>query len=269
MIVNIKGISLACSDSGQGIPLLLVHGYPLNRRMWAPQVEGLSDIARVLAPDLRGHGDSQAVPGPYSMELFADDLAALLDALDIQQKIVLCGLSMGGYITFAFYRKYAVRLAGIILTATRAAADSPEARAARDQAAELARRQGVGAIVNSMLPKIMAPTTYQQSPDLVGQAQEIMMATSLEGVLGDLEALKNRPDSTALLKEIHLPTLILPGDQDQIVPLEEAQSMQAAIPGARLQIIPRAGHLTNLENPIAFNAHVRQFIQFLQTMEGK
>jgi 3-oxoadipate enol-lactonase len=198
------------------------------------------------------------------MDLFADDLAAFLDALGVHQKIVLCGLSMGGYILFAFYRKYAARLAGLILTATRADADTPQARLARDQAAELASQQGVPAIVDSMLPKLLSPAAYQKRPELVVHAREIMSATSLEGILGDLVALKERPDSTPTLAKISIPTLLLPGSEDQIIPLSEAQAMHAAIPGAQLQVIPDAGHLTNLENPNAFNAAVRLFLNSIK-----
>jgi 3-oxoadipate enol-lactonase len=257
----------AYSETGKGPPLLFVHGYPLNRRMWQPQLEGLADVARIIAPDLRGHGESQAVPGPYSVDLFADDLAAFLDALGIRQKIVLCGLSMGGYIVFAFHRKYAARLAGLILTATRAAADSPQARLARDQSAELARRQGVNAVVDGMLPKLLAPATLQTRPELVEQARQIMAANSLESVLGDLVALRDRPDSSPTLGDIDIPTLLLPGAEDQIIPLPEARAMQAAIRGSILEVIPGAGHLLNLENPTAFNAAVRRFLIGLKPTE--
>jgi len=262
-----RDFSIAYSDSGQGFPLLFVHGYPLNRRMWEPQLQGLADIAHVLAPDLRGHGESEVVPGPYSVDLFADDLAAFLDALGIRQKIVLCGLSMGGYIAFAFYRKYAARLAGLILTATRAASDTPQARLARDQSAELARQQGVDAIVDAMLPKLLAPITSQTRPELVEQVRQIMATTSLEALLGDLVALKERPDSTPTLAEIQIPTLLLPGAQDQIIPLQEAQAMHAAIRGSVLEVIPQAGHLPNLENPAAFNAAVHLFLNHLKPTE--
>jgi 3-oxoadipate enol-lactonase len=262
-----RGFSMAYSEAGKGLPLVFVHGYPLNRRMWQPQLEGLADLAHLLAPDLRGHGESQAVPGPYSVDLFADDLAAYLDALGIRQKIILCGLSMGGYIVFAFYRKYPDRLAGLILTATRAAADSPQARLGRDQSAELARQQGVNAIVDAMLPKLLAPATAQNQPELVEQARQIMTANSLAGVLGDLVALRERPDSTPTLGEIDTPTLLLPGAEDQIIPLPEAQAMQAAIRGSVLEVIPDAGHLLNLENPTSFNAAVRRFINGLKPTE--
>jgi 3-oxoadipate enol-lactonase len=263
MNIQLPDFTLAYTDAGQGLPLLFVHGYPLNRALWQPQVEGLGDIARILAPDLRGHGDSQTMPGPYSMDLFADDLNAFLDALGITQPIVLCGLSMGGYVAFAFFRKYAVRLAGLILTATRAAADTPQQKAARDQSAETARQQGVQAIVTAMLPRLLSPKTYAQHPDLVAQVKMIMEHTSLEGILGDLAGLKERPDSTPNLSQIRLPTLLLPGADDPIVPLQEAQAMHAGIQGARLEIIPDAGHLPNLENPSAFNRAVRRFLDTL------
>ncbi len=260
MNILIGDIQISYSDAGQGIPLVFVHGFPLNRQMWQPQVEGLSGIARVIAPDLRGHGDSQAVPGPYAMSLFASDLNALLDALGVTEKIVLCGLSMGGYAAFAFYRQYAHRLAGLVLTATRAAADSPEGRTGRDQTAVMVREKGVDALVEGMLPRLLAPRTLQTRPDLVEQARAIMRRTSLEGVLGDLAALKERPDSTALMEKIDLPTLLLPGANDQIVPLHEAQAMHAGIRGSRLVVIPDAGHLPNLENPGAFNQAVQEFL---------
>lgn len=259
--ITVNNFSMAYTDEGQGLPVLLVHGYPLNRRMWQPQVETLSKIARVIAPDLRGHGDSQAVLGPYSMEMFADDLNALLEALGITQKIVLCGLSMGGYTAFAFYRKYASRLAGLVLTATRAAPDSTEARLARMQAANVAREQGLNAIVEGMLPRILSPKTYQRQPELVDQVREIMLKTSLEGVLGDLSGLRERPDSTPILAQINVSALLLPGADDPIVPLAEAQAMHAAIPGAHMQIIPEAGHLPNMENPALFNQALRKFLE--------
>jgi len=262
-----RGFSMAYSEAGKGLPLLFVHGYPLTRQLWEPQLTGLADVAHVLAPDLRGHGASQAVPGPYNMDMFAADLVAFLDALGIYQKVVLCGLSMGGYIAFAFYRKYAARLAGLILTATRAVADMPQARLARDQSAELARQQGVTAIVESMLPKLLSPATLQNCPDLVEQTRQIMAAVSLQGILGDLVAMKERPDSTPTLAQIRIPTLLLPGASDQIIPLAEAQAIQAAIQGSLLEVIPDSGHLTNLENPAAFNAAIRTFLQNLRYEE--
>ncbi len=260
MLVQLPNLAMAYTDAGFGTPLLFIHGYPLNRQLWKPQIEGLSQEARVLAPDLRGHGESQSVPGPYSMDMFADDLNAFLDALGVSQPVVVCALSMGGYVAFAFYRKYARRMAGLILAATRATADSPEARVGRDQAISLASTKGISAITESMLSKMFSPDTYKQNPELVNQVKAIMNHTSLKGVMGDLVGLKERADSTPTLREIKLPTLILAGANDQIIPVKEAQLMQASIPGARLVVIPDAGHLLNLENPEAFNKAIRDFL---------
>jgi pimeloyl-ACP methyl ester carboxylesterase len=259
---------MAYSESGKGQPLVFdqeqilvcVHGYPLNRGIWQPQVEGLADAARVLAPDLRGHGQSQPVAGPYSMDLFADDLAAFLDALGVAEPVILCGLSMGGYLAFAFFRRYPERLKGLVLTATRASADTPQGKINRDLAAEAARQDGVVAITQKMLPLILAPDTRDRQPELVERVREIMQSTSLEGVLGDLAALKERPDSTPDLSRINLPTLVVHGEQDQIIPYQEAHAMHDAIPGSLWELIPAAGHLPCLENPVAFNQALCSFI---------
>lgn len=260
----VNGFQMAYSEAGQGMPLLFVHGYPLNRALWIAQFAALGDKAHLLAPDLRGHGDSQAVPGPYSMDLFADDLAVFLDAMGISEPVVFCGLSMGGYIAFAFFRRYPQRLRGLVLTATRATADTPEGRQARDQAAVLARQRGIAAIAESMVERLLSPRTRQEKPHLVEQVRQIMLRTSLEGILGDLVALKERPDSTPTLAHITVPTLILPGSDDALIPLSEAQAMAQAIPGATLQVIPGAGHLPNLEQPEAFNAALSAFLDQLK-----
>ena len=128
MQLLVNDFIMSYTDAGVGIPLLFIHGFPLNRHLWNPQVAGLADVARVLAPDLRGHGGSQPIPGAYTMDIFADVLNSFLDELGITQPVVVCGLSMGGYTAFAFYRKYSQRMAGLILTATRAAGDSPQKR---------------------------------------------------------------------------------------------------------------------------------------------
>ena len=263
MNIMVNGFNMAYSTSGKGQPLVFVHGYPLNREIWQPQVEGLADVARVLAPDLRGHGQSQAVKGPYSMDLFADDLAAFLDALGVAEPVIVCGLSMGGYLAFAFFRRYPERLKGLVLTSTRASADSPQGKANRDLAAEAARQDGVGAIAEKMLPLILAPETAVSQPELVEHVREIMLSTSLEGVLGDLAALKERPDSTPDLSRINLPTLVVHGDQDQIIPYQEAHAMHDAIPGSLWELVPAAGHLPCLENPAVFNQALRSFVQAL------
>jgi 3-oxoadipate enol-lactonase len=270
MEVSIQGIRMAYSESRPSsdraaLPLVLVHGYPLTRRMWDPQVEGLADTARVLAMDLRGHGESTPAPGPYSMELFADDLNAFLDALGISEPIVLGGLSMGGYIVFAFYRKYPQRVRGLVLTATRAIADSEQAKAGRDTAMAGVQAHGMAPLMEAMPGKLLPEATIRQRPELVELVRGFIANVAVEGALGDLAAMKTRPDSTPTLAQIRVPTLVIHGDSDPLVPPAEAQAMGAAIPGAQMHLIPGAGHLPNLENPTLVNRLLRDFLTSLET----
>jgi pimeloyl-ACP methyl ester carboxylesterase len=220
----------------------------------------------VIALDLRGHGESssgatQDDPSQaFTMEMLADDCAAFLDALGIRQPAVIGGLSMGGYVALAFARKYPQRLAGLILAATRAGVDSEEGKANRDKAIALAQQSGSAAIAESMLPKMMSPDTYLTHTGLVKRVHEMMKATPVSTIMSDLMGMKERPNSTPFLTEIRTPTLLLCGAGDQIIPQAEMESMAASIPGAQIFIIPRAGHLLNLEQPEEFNESVLTFL---------
>ncbi len=269
MQVKIDDLSLAYEDHGNGIPILLIHGYPLNRQIWRAQAQGLRKSARLISLDLRGHGESESKAGnlpetsAYTMDLLAEDCLKLLDAIHVSQPVILCGLSMGGYISFAFYRKYPERVAGLILAATRASADTPEGKAKRDQAVDLAQTHGVKRIADNMLPIMLSPKTYDSQPELVKRVKAIMQSTSLDGVIGDLLGMKERPDSTPILSQIDKPTLILYGEDDQIIPLTEMEVMQASIPGSNLVIVPDTGHLLNMEQPQAFNQAVQDYLETL------
>jgi len=264
--VMFNDISMALEDEGGGIPLLLIHGYPLSRHLWKPQVEGLSKFSRVIAPDLRNHGDSTSVKSsgekypPYFMEMLADDCVQLLDVLDIDQPVILCGLSMGGYISFSFYRKYPQRVAGLILAATRSSADSPATRENRKKAIDILKSSGSESVIASMLPMLLSPTTLLDNPALVESVKEMMRSVSLEGMIGDLMGMMERQDSTPLLADIHVPTLVMVGEDDQIIPRSEAEGMHARISNSQLLLLPQAGHLLNLEQPELFNDAVRSFI---------
>ena len=260
MRLHLPGLLVAYTDEGEGRPLLLLHGYPLSRRLWQPQVSGLSATGRLIAPDLRGHGQTDATPGPCSVEQYADDAARLLDALGLTQPIIVGGLSMGGYIALAFQRRHPQRVAGLILAATRAGADSAEGKAKRDEAAAAARAQGTRAIIDSMLPKMLAPRTYQTRPDIVAEARAIMAATPVAGILGALAALRDRPDATQQLATIRQPVLVIHGADDQLIPPSAAEAMAQALPNSRLALLPGCGHLLNLEQPAAFTAAVRTFV---------
>ncbi|MFN2159664.1 MAG: alpha/beta fold hydrolase [Anaerolineales bacterium] len=260
---HINGYDMAYTDAGSGPPLVFIHGFPLNRRMWQPQVDEFRETHRVIAPDLRGHGESQAVIGLYSMDLYAGDIIALLDHLKIEEKIVLCGLSMGGYICFELIRNFPDRLAGLVLTATWAKPDSMEKRAGRDQSASNVLQNGIEPLAEGMLPLLLSPETGQSNPGLVSEVSDILNSTSVEGTVGALQAMRDRPDSTPILSEINLPTLVIHGADDKIIPFEEAEKMAAQIPECRLFKIDHASHLPNLERPAEFNS---AFSGLLQTL---
>ncbi|RCK76299.1 MAG: alpha/beta hydrolase fold [Anaerolineae bacterium] len=260
---DFETFKMAYEEAGSGLPILFIHGYPLNRQMWQPQIHDLSQDAHVIAPDLRGHGDSTPTEGVYSMDLLAEDCARLLDYLNISQKIVLCGLSMGGYISFAFARKFLDRLAALVLTATRAAPDTEEGKLNRQRSIALAKEQGIAPIIETMIARVLSPYTLANRPDLVQAVRQIMQRTSLQAVIGDLQGMMERIDSRPFLKQISVPTLIIHGKDDTLIPIEEAQAMQADIPNCRLLILENAAHLPNLEASERFNQAVREFIKTL------
>ncbi len=260
--LTVNGVSLAVEVRGEGPAVLFVHGYPLNRTLWQHQVGALTGFRRI-APDLRGLGLSDAPDLGYSMATYADDLAALLDALHADQ-VVICGLSMGGYVALEFARRYRSRLRGLVLMSTRAEADSPEARKAREAAMQVARERGADAIAAQMITKLFAPGAAGAMPQVVDRIREMMEASPVKGIVGALSAMRDRPDSTGTLTELEgLPTLVVIGDQDQVIPPAVGRAIAAAVPNAVLNVIPGAGHLPPVEQPIATTRVLAEFLQSL------
>jgi pimeloyl-ACP methyl ester carboxylesterase len=260
MYATVNGARLAYRDRGQGRPaaLLLIHGFPLDHRMWAAQLAGLSEQARVIAPDLRGFGRSAAAPaGPLTMDQHADDLAGLLDALGVGRAVV-AGLSMGGYVAFAFWRRHRERVAALVLADTRAEGDSPQAQANRDASAAKVRAAGVAAIAGDMLPRLLAPASLA-NPRLVERMRTMMADQPAQTVIAALSGLRDREDSRPTLPTITVPTLVLVGEHDVLTPPAAAMAMAAAVPGARLVVIPGTGHMSPMENPRVVNAALRNF----------
>ncbi|MEK7305419.1 MAG: alpha/beta fold hydrolase, partial [Nitrospirota bacterium] len=206
----------------------------------------------------RGHGESDAPLWHYSLDQAADDVRALLDHLSIRQALFV-GLSMGGYILLAFYRKYADRVKGMVLADTRAQADTPEGKAGRFQMAQIAYKQGPSAIADIMLPKLLSPATIQARPKIVQQVRTMIEGNQISGIAGDLMAMAERPDSVPLLQQIACPTQIIVGELDQATPPADAKLMAEQIPHAKLAIIPNAAHLANLEQPEEFTKIVAAF----------
>ncbi len=263
MKAHINGVDLAYTDQGQGTPIVFVHGFPFSRVMWDPQVKVLSGQFRVIALDLRGHGESDAPLWLYTMDQFADDIKGLLDHLSIQ-KAVLAGFSMGGYVVFAFYRKYADRVKGLVLADTRPQPDSAEGRIGRFKMAQTAQKDGAGAIADVMLPKLLSPASVQGRSELVQTVRTMMTTTKVPGIAGDLMAMAERPDSVPTLKQIACPTLVIVGELDGLTTPVDARHMADGIRGARLETIPAAAHLSNMEQPEAFNRAVTSFVKTIK-----
>lgn len=259
MKAQINDITLAYTDKGTGLPIVFLHAFPLNRTMWAAQEEALSPRHRVVTIDLRGHGESDAPLWHYTLDQAADDVRALLDHLSILQAVFV-GLSMGGYILFAFYRKHADRVKGLILADTRAQADTPEGRIGRFQMAQIAYNDGSAAIADIMIPKLLSPGTIRSNPALVRNVRSMIEGNQISGIAGDLMAMAERPDSVSLLPQITCPTQIIVGELDVATPPHDSKLMADQVPGARLTIVPGAGHLSNLEQPETFNQILGAFI---------
>jgi pimeloyl-ACP methyl ester carboxylesterase len=259
MKARINDITLAYSDKGTGLPIVFLHAFPLNRTMWAAQEEALSSRHRVITVDLRGHGESDAPLWHYTLDQAADDVRALLDHLSVPPAVFV-GLSMGGYILFAFYRTYADRVKGLVLADTRAQPDTPEGKDGRFQMAQIAYIQGPAAIADLMIPKLLSPAAIQTKPALVRQVRSMIEGNQISGIAGDLMAMAERPDSVPLLREIACPTQIIVGELDLATPLRDSKLMADQIPGARLTTIPGAAHLSNLEQPESFNHIVGDFV---------
>jgi 3-oxoadipate enol-lactonase len=260
MHARLRDFTMGYDERGSGVPVILIHGYPLNRKMWEPQLDALSDIARLITPDLRGHGESELLPGLNTMDEMAKDIKELIESLDIKEPVIVGGLSMGGYVSFAFYRNYPETVKGMILAATRATADTIDTKVSREEAAAIAQERGSEAITEMQLPKMLAPLTQKTKPEIVELARSIMLETPVQTIVGDLRGMLNRQDSSPTLKDIKCPVLILHGADDQLIPSEEINLMQTGIKNAISKAVPDAGHLLNLEQPDLFNQAVREFI---------
>lgn len=198
MLAQVNGMTLAFNDQGSGFPLVFLHAFPLNRSMWTEQENALSSQFRVMTIDLRGHGESDAPLWHYTLDQAADDVCGLLDHLSIKQAVFV-GLSMGGYILFAFYRKYAERVKGMVLADTRAQADTEDGKRARFEMAQIAYKRGSSAIADIMIPKLLSPGTIQTRPELVQRVRGMIEGNQVSGIAGDLMAMAQRPDSVPFL----------------------------------------------------------------------
>jgi pimeloyl-ACP methyl ester carboxylesterase len=265
-IVNIRGIAIAYEDVGQGAPLVFIHGHPFNRSMWREQLRAFSLHYRIITPDLRGYGESKVIPGKTSLEDFACDLARLLDFLNINN-IFLCGFSMGGQIALEFYRLFPERVRALILTDTFAQLDTEEVKQARDIIAERLIDEGMQGYADEVLPRMIAPKTIEELPEVAAHVHAMMCATPRVGAAAALRGRSERRDYTPLLPDIDVPTLIIVGSNDEFTPVRDAEFMHRRIPNSRIAVIDGAGHMPNIEQPAEFNRIVKEFMNTLSTPE--
>jgi 3-oxoadipate enol-lactonase len=258
MKAHVNGVTIAYDDHGNGPAIVFLHAFPLNRSMWAQQTAVLISRFRAISIDLRGLGESDAPYWRYSMEQHAQDVRQLLAGLGVE-KALFVGLSMGGYLEFALYRQYPEMILGLVLADTRAEGDKPEQVQWRFALAQRTAANGPEAVIEEMLPKLLAPARYERDPALVAMVKAMLSAAPVPGIIGALTAIAERPDSTELLPTIAVPALVIVGADDVLTTTVDAERMVKGIAGAELVVIPDAGHLSNLEQPGLFTAAVERF----------
>ncbi|MFA7061050.1 MAG: alpha/beta hydrolase [Pedobacter sp.] len=260
MKADINGITIAYSDRGNGLPLVLIHGFPLCRKMWRPQAEALAKAGcRVITPDLRGFGESGLTPGPANMDNYSDDIVALMDHLEID-KAVVGGMSMGGYVLLNILERYPGRVAAPIFIVTKAGGDDEAGKARRTALAEACHAQGSMPVAEAFRKILFAPETLTDNPELVEEALGWMNATNPQGAVDGLFAMRDRKDFVALLGGISQPALVIGADQDQAIPLENSRIIAEGLPDAELCILHGGGHMVNMEQPVAFNDAIMEFL---------
>lgn len=261
-IKQVRGIKVGYEDAGEGVALVLIHGHPFNRSMWRDQVAEFSSQCRIITPDLRGYGESEVVADKTMLEDFAHDIAALLDDLNVNN-IILCGLSMGGQIVLEFYGLFPHRVRALILADTFAQLDSDERRQERYDTAERLLREGMDKYAEEILPKMIAPGTIEDQPEVAARVLSMMRSTSPKGDAAALRGRAERDDYTPLLPRIAVPTLIVVGSRDEFTPVSDAEFMHERILNSKMIVIEGAGHMPNMENPVEFNRVVTEFMETL------
>ena len=262
MKVEVNGIQLSYEDKGEGLPVLFIHGFPFDHTMWNPQLEDLSNEHRVITPDLRGFGDSDIPNDTSTMNQFAADLIALLDLLKIDQAVI-CGLSMGGYISLAIAESFPERMLGLVLSNTRSAKDTIAVRQNRYNTAEKVLSEGNSFLAQDMAGKLLCQKTVAERPDLVEFVRDMIQRQNVNGIYAALRGMAERKDRTHLLSDIDVPTLVITGAEDSVIPVIESKRIVKEIPLAYLEIIEDSGHLSNLEQSAPYNKILHKYLESL------
>jgi 3-oxoadipate enol-lactonase len=258
-----SGVAMSYRALGEGDPLVLLHAFPLNGRMFESQMKAFSGSYRVVAPDYPGFGRSPRSPAQPDVHYYAEVVRSLLDRMHLE-RVILGGVSMGGYVAFECMRLFPERVSSLVLANTRPEPDSEEMRETRNEMAFRVAQEGVGILVELQMERLLAPDTLQNNEELVENVRAMIVDNSPDGAVAALGAMRERPDSTPLLSEIGIPTLVVGGEEDSISTPEIMGAMAAKIPGARHVTIPRTGHLSNLEAPEQFNAALGEFLESIR-----
>jgi len=259
-VARVRGSVVGYDDVGVGTPVLLLHGFPFDRSMWREQAEALGGLCRVIAPDLRGFGESGDAEGAATMEEMARDVASLLDYLRVDRAVV-GGLSMGGYVTLAFCRLFPERVSALVLADTRPQPDDEDGKRTREETARRALLEGMEPIFSAMLPKLLTRASVDGDPSLVERVRAMVLNTRPASAASALRGMALRRDQRDLLPLISVPTLIIVGAEDCLTPPSEAELMRRNINGARLRVIEGAAHLSNLERAAEFNSTLSAFLE--------
>jgi pimeloyl-ACP methyl ester carboxylesterase len=257
--IETNGIETVCEDEGHGPTVVLLHGYPFKRTMWRDQIVALKDQGRVIAPDLRGLGESVASDKVVGMDLMARDVAALLDQLQIEQAVIV-GLSMGGYVAFDFHHLFPTRVKALVLAGTRAPADNDQERQTRQRQAARMLAQGMTGIAEETLPKLLAQETFARNPAAADRIRKMIDSTSPHGAAAAQLGMAARRDYSDDLENIDVATLIMVGTEDSIRPVSDAEFMHSRIANSQLKIIENAAHVSNFDQPKVFNATLLKFL---------
>jgi 3-oxoadipate enol-lactonase len=266
--IEFDGNRIEYREEGQGIPLILIHGFPLNQKMWDDQVAALHDHCRVITLDLPGFGLSDPSPGSYSMAQMAADVRGLMATLAIDRAVIV-GLSMGGYIALAFYRLYSEAVLAMVLADTRASEDTAEARLRRLETASQIELEGVHAIAEYMISVGLSATTVSTRPDVVAKVRAMIEGNSPRVLAAVQRAMADRADSNDLLSSIEGPVLLIAGEEDVLTPSTVAEEMHSRIPHSTLRVIAGAGHFSNLDRREQFNRALIEFVELLQANGGQ
>jgi len=259
--IHVAGNSISYMDEGdQGkMPIIFIHGFPFNKSMWENQLSVFKESHRVIAYDVRGHGNADSGTGEFSIDKFAKDLFHFMDALHLE-KACICGLSMGGYIALTAVTQQPERIAALILCDTQCSADSEEGKKKRIEAIASIRENGLTEYASNSLKKLFSENSLTRKKEAVQFIEQTILNTDVETICNTLLALAGRKETCTSLHAIDIPVLILVGIEDQLTTPEAAKKMHALIPGSTLAVIDQAGHLTNLENPESFNLHLKKLL---------